>query len=436
MPSPKPLDSTNLTVLPSSSSQVTVRKTHSRRRCGPSRSRFHLANPHRLKNNLLAGVGYLELANAGDFAANVWNQIPVPIYALVLMAIGGVLALCMAGVAIWDFRRAWSNTRLLLRERRDLVRIREDCVGNAKIARILDARLGVSFREIGSEVVDRVIMDAVMGFGSILVGTGTIMAIWGKHPSVFLASNLLSGYVGNSMAAVFGLSNALWSAYLFLRFHRLESVTRGNDAVSGFQPRMGVRFRRFQGHAVVNIFNGLVSGAASMVTATMWWGYVVLAPCIVSLIACNYYWRWKLGYDRGILSESCHTGFIALDEELEHVVHIHGLALQSGFSAVVDTSSLAEVVRFIEDNEMFEGFVEWLVRDHAIWDIFVWDEDVLTICPDDLLNSDLKGLLLDKATRFLDEAGLLTFVYKERYLLELVAYSVWLDSLANRPTAT
>ena len=39
---------------------------------------------YRLKNSLLAGVGLLELGNAGDFAANVWNQIPIPHFAMAL----------------------------------------------------------------------------------------------------------------------------------------------------------------------------------------------------------------------------------------------------------------------------------------------------------------------------------------------------------------
>jgi len=38
----------------------------------------------RLRNSLLAGVGLLELGNAGDFAANVWNQVPVPHFAMAL----------------------------------------------------------------------------------------------------------------------------------------------------------------------------------------------------------------------------------------------------------------------------------------------------------------------------------------------------------------
>src|ERR1700743_1635018 len=51
--------------------------------------RYVPAKRARLLNNLLAGVGFLELANAGDFAANVFNQIPVPAYAAALMAVGG-----------------------------------------------------------------------------------------------------------------------------------------------------------------------------------------------------------------------------------------------------------------------------------------------------------------------------------------------------------
>ena len=39
---------------------------------------------YRLKNSLLAGVGLLEFGNALDFPSNVWNQIPVPRFAIVL----------------------------------------------------------------------------------------------------------------------------------------------------------------------------------------------------------------------------------------------------------------------------------------------------------------------------------------------------------------
>lgn len=46
---------------------------------------------YRLKNSLLAGVGLLELGNAGDFAANVWNQIPIPHFAMALSQCPSIL---------------------------------------------------------------------------------------------------------------------------------------------------------------------------------------------------------------------------------------------------------------------------------------------------------------------------------------------------------
>ncbi|KAF4617092.1 hypothetical protein G7Y89_g15056 [Cudoniella acicularis] len=84
------------------------------------KGRYILAKQYRLKNSLLAGVGFLELANAGDFAANVWNEIPVPIFAVVLMAIGGTLALALSFSAFQDAILSRRNILLLRDERRYL----------------------------------------------------------------------------------------------------------------------------------------------------------------------------------------------------------------------------------------------------------------------------------------------------------------------------
>jgi hypothetical protein len=46
------------------------------------KNRWTQKEQYRLKNSLLAGVGLLELANVGDFAANVWNTVPVPHFAM------------------------------------------------------------------------------------------------------------------------------------------------------------------------------------------------------------------------------------------------------------------------------------------------------------------------------------------------------------------
>ena len=89
------------------------------------RRHFQLLHQQEFKNSLLASVGFLELANAGDFAANVWNQIPVPIFATVLMGIGGTLALGMAIMAVQDFHLSWRNVKLLRQERVQLQRLRQ-----------------------------------------------------------------------------------------------------------------------------------------------------------------------------------------------------------------------------------------------------------------------------------------------------------------------
>jgi len=80
------------------------------------RGQYHPARQYMLKNSLLAGVGYLELANAGDFAANVWNEVPVPLYAVVLMAIGGSLALGISLFAIKDAELCRRNVLVLEEE--------------------------------------------------------------------------------------------------------------------------------------------------------------------------------------------------------------------------------------------------------------------------------------------------------------------------------
>jgi len=69
---------------------------------------------------LLAAVGILELANTGDFAANIWNQVPVPHYAVALMALSGTLALSVSYFALKDAQLSWRNLLFLHEERRYL----------------------------------------------------------------------------------------------------------------------------------------------------------------------------------------------------------------------------------------------------------------------------------------------------------------------------
>ncbi|KAJ5152677.1 uncharacterized protein N7482_009155 [Penicillium canariense] len=407
--------------------------------------RFRLLHQQQFRNSLLASVGYLELANAADFAANVWNQIPVPTFAAVLMGIGGTCALGMVFVAVQDIRLSWRNVKLLRAERENLKRLRQYHVRNVELDQLLESKLGVSDREIGTEVVDRIAMDCLLGFGSVLVGVGTLMAIGGANPRVFKASNLLSGYIGNGLAALFGLVNAIWSAYLLCRFHLHLRAARAALPSDHIRWRLHTRIRRFQWHAFVNGLNGLVAGAGSLVTAERWWGYVVLIPCIISLIAINYFWRKKLGYDRPLLmgASIARTQLMPVVEQLEYVI-----AMQRAFAEpdtalpkLVKTDSLESMLRFIVHNHMLEPYCESLVHDKQARSLL---QDLrgtastpheITISLDALLRLSTSrtkntSLLLTHAICFLRKDGVRIFIHRERYLLELLGYAAWRDHTA------
>lgn len=409
------------------------------------RGRFRLLHQQQFKNSLLASVGYLELANAGDFSANVWNQIPVPRFAAVLMGIGGTLALGMVLVAVQDFRLSRRNVTLLRSERAHLQRLRQYHCKNPELTRLLDCRLGVSFRELGTELVDRIVMDVLMGFGSLLVGVGTLMAIGGANPRVFKASNLLSGYIGNAMAAMFGLANAIWSVYLIHRFRLHDKAAFAREPSEDIRRRLHTRFRRFQWHAIVNGVNGLVAGAASMVTAERWWGYVVLIPCIISLVMCNYFWRKKLGYDRPILNHMslAKMQLMPLVEDLEYVI-----AMQRGLRepdtalpAMVEYDSLDSILQFIVRNRMLDTYCDALAKDKKtrglLQELPISGDPPhqITITLDVLFRLSTSKpshapLLLEHAKRFLQTQGVRIFTHRERHLLELLGYAVWQDQTA------
>ncbi|KAJ5116864.1 hypothetical protein N7456_001212 [Penicillium angulare] len=416
---------------------------------------FKLLHQQQFKNSLLASVGYLELANAGDFAANVWNDIPVPTFAAILMGIGGTLALAMIFVAIQDFRLSYRNVKLLREEREHLKRLKQYHCRNVEMSKVLNSRLGVGLREIGTEVVDRIVMDLLMGAGSVLVGVGTLMAIGGANPHVYKASNLLSGYIGNALAAIFGLVNAIWSVYLIRRFHHHDSAVVSVEPSDDIRRRLRVRFRRFQWHAIVNGVNGLVAGAASMVTATHWEGYVVLIPCIISLIMCNYFWRKKLGYDRPILDHIslAKLQLTPLTEDLQYAI-----AMQKALSEpdhvlpqpVIDTRSLESMLQFIVRNRMLETYVDSLAHDkmtRGLLSEIPPTESATPGHPEYIITYDVllrlssskqnhARVLLDHAVRFLRTDGVRVFTHRERHLLELSGYAVWQDQMAEITTTS
>jgi hypothetical protein len=237
-------------------------------------------------------IGFLDIANSGDFAANVFNHVPVPIHAIVLMAIGGTLALCMSVFALMDIIRSWENIKLL-REERQLLKSSD----NDK-----SAELELNHRDLGTEIFDRAGVDIAMGFGAFLITIGTYMAIGGANRKVFLASNLLSGYVGNALPAVYGLCNVGWSVSVWIRAHRqvLAVSLHLQDGVP--KSLLLLRGRRVQEHAILTAVVCLLSGALSMVTPTHWWPYPILLVCGPAFLYSTWVYKTQIGYERPLLT--------------------------------------------------------------------------------------------------------------------------------------
>ena len=103
--------------------------------------------------------------------------------------------------------------------------------------------------------------------------------------------------------ALYGSVNAIWSAYVWRRAYRhgiAGAKEVEEDTVTHVLKR---RLRTVKTHAAINGVTGLIAGGASLVTATLWYGYPILVPCIILSIVCNYMWRKRIGYDRLIIRE-------------------------------------------------------------------------------------------------------------------------------------
>ncbi|KAK9240057.1 hypothetical protein V1525DRAFT_396737 [Lipomyces kononenkoae] len=325
------------------------------------KGQYILQHCQKFENSLLSSVGLLELANAGDFAANVWNEIPVPKFAAALMAVGATTAGLMTFVAVWDGRLSWRNIQLLRKERRYLLAMRNQ---PDKTFPLIDALLEVNRWELGTEFIDRLAMDVLMGLGCLLVSAGTYMAIGGANPTVYHASNLLSGYIGNSPAALGGLIIAVWCIYVLMRAQKHGSVPA--NAVS--RPLLRRRKYLVQLQSSMNGTTGLVSGLASMLTSTRWYGYVILIPCICIFVFCNYLWRKQIGYNRksieefGVLDES------SLVEELAFISHLRMLLTENtpGRSLIHEGQSPTVLLELIAKSRLFESFCSRLLENTDI----------------------------------------------------------------------
>ncbi|KAL7934604.1 hypothetical protein V8C35DRAFT_301386 [Trichoderma chlorosporum] len=384
----------------------------------------------KLKNNLYPAVGFLELANAGDFAANVWNKYPVPVYATVFMAVGATFAGIMAVFALLDSRRARRNVKFLRKQYRELKEARASRAAKSQPTGDLDTLLSVVYRELGTEAINRWGQNMFMGAGAVLICVGTYLAIAGANDAIFLASNLLSGYIGNAPIAVFGTINTCWAAYIFCKAQ--GHINAAAKAIPGTRALALIR-RRSRNLQIYTSINGtatLVGGAGSMVTATRWWGYVMLIPVIMASLFCNFWWRTRAGYTRRDLVPA---GLSIMDiDELSAAVEFASRAQSkireqkktpiNGF--VSDPTSLKSILAFIQEHELLEPFCQRLVKDEALRKSVGYPDKPAEIEIDLLsllsLPNDQHPALIQVAQDTVRKIGPKHFQYRERYAAELL----------------
>jgi len=336
------------------------------------------------------------------------------------VALGGTVALIIAIFAVRDAILSRENIRNLREERRILWAQKADL--GPEVSRAMDSQLDINFRELGTEYVERLGMDIVMGFGTVMVAAGTYLAIGGANPRVYHASNLLSGYIGNAPVALYGLGNAAFSAYVWRRAHRHGKAAKKEMLSAIFRRRL----RRVKTHATINAIGGVTAGAASLVTATKWEGYPVLIPCIISSMACNYMWRKRIGYERPLTRQKLEIDRASLIAELEHITStrkIFKTADPSEWSAKIipNPESLSSTLDFLRTNDLFNDFCIRLLKDEAlasaIWvglgnEVMIDEQMILAA------DKELYPKIRQVGEETLGKMGPLRFKYRERYCLE------------------
>ncbi|KAL7920999.1 hypothetical protein ACQKWADRAFT_296616 [Trichoderma austrokoningii] len=384
----------------------------------------------RLKNDLYRAVGFLELANAGDFAANVWNSYPVPVYATVFMAVGATFAGIMSVYAMLDARRAFRNVKFLRKQRLELKEARARRAAKSLVTRDLDVLLSVNYRELGTEAVNRWALNMFMGVGAVLICVGTYLAIAGANPGIFLASNLLSGYVGNAPIAIFGAINSCWAYYIF--FKAQGHINAAAKAIPG-TPSLALIKRRSRNLQVYTSINGtatIVGGVGSIITATRWWGYVILIPVISASVFCNYWWRTRAGYSRkdlvpyGLSIMNVEELSTALEFAARAESKIKAQKKTPINSFVSDPSSLRCVLTFVQEQELFEPFCLRLVKDAGLRTTIGFPNNPaeIEIKVNSLLDlpKECHPAIIQVAQDTVRKIGLNHFKYRERYAAELL----------------
>ncbi|KAM0344958.1 hypothetical protein ACHAPU_007092 [Fusarium lateritium] len=390
------------------------------------RSGWSCTQNTRLRNNLFAAVGFLELANAGDFAANVWNETPVPIYAIVFMAIGGCSAFVLSICSFFDSRKAWRNIQFL-RQQRQLSKTQKQNLDTNSSSRGLDVLTEITTHELRVEIINRYVMDLLMGGGAMLISIGTFMAIGGANERLWLASNILSGYLGNAPIALYGLVSSIWAALVVIKMRNHLVAARKELQGSPSLPILKQRCFNVQVFFGLNGTANIVGGIGSMLTAERWWAYVILIPVIVTSIFCNIWWRHRVGYDRPYISDLTFMNVDMISETLESTSQLRRTIQDSpdvDFEQIFGgEAGLNQVLELLVKHDLFEQFCLRLVVNKRVRHLFRKAQDAqVQISTAGILEipEEHHLMILGVALTFLKKMGPSHLLHRERFLSEIL----------------
>lgn len=334
-----------------------------------------LIKSSRLNNIAPTAIGFLDLANSGDFAANVFNEIPVPIYATVLMVIGATCALLMSYISFRDAIRSWKNICILRQERHMLLsQAGDESVTAAVPKHLVSAELDLNYRDLSTEIFDRGGMEVMMGTAAFLIAVGTYMAPAGANVHVYHASNLLSGYIGNAPAAAYGLITAIWSIQVWQGSQRQSRAARLELLEGRVLRALESRLAIVRIHALISGVVCLVSGILSMFTPTRWWPYPILLVCGIAFRYMNYIFRTRIGYERSQLETGTKLEKHELLRELAWLSSMCRI-LKPRSCRLEDITGLSQlsvpaVVALVVRCDLFEPYSMQLMHDPSIVAVF------------------------------------------------------------------
>ena len=177
-----------------------------------------------------------------------------------------------------------------------------------------------------------------------------------------------------------------------------------------------------------------------MLTATRWWGYIILIPCIIASIYSNYVWRKKIGYTRAILQDIPDHTISSLVAELESTTNARKVLAAAPPDLLAklfpDSGSMENLMNMIIINGLFEDFCYYILDDRELsLALFETLGDKITIQPYHLLVADksLTPQIFEVAQRCLAEKGPQRLRDQQRYLLEILGCCM--SSTEDQPDA-